>query len=88
MWLNKHIWCERGQTFVTTGGANSFTSAANGSVYAEFQVSTNSLLQGGKPNWFKAIGPNAGKSQLFMLGKQSGQILPRIQNLSKILFIK
>ena len=77
-----------GKTSISTGGFNSFTGAAKGSVYAEFQVPTNSLIQGGQPNWFSILGPNASKSQLFMLQKQGGQVLPQIQNLSPILKIK
>jgi RHS repeat-associated protein len=77
-----------GQTFVSTGGSNAFTAAAKESVYAEFQVPANSLLQGGQANWFKIIGPNAGKAMQGALQKQGGQLLPRIQNLSPILQIK
>lgn len=77
-----------GKTSVSIGGSEAFTGAARGSVYAEFQVPTNSLIQGGQSNWFSILGPNASKSQLFMLGKQGGQILPEIQNLSPILRIK
>jgi RHS repeat-associated protein len=77
-----------GQTFVATGGPNAFTAAAKGSVYAEFQVPTSSLLQGGQVNWFKVIGPNAGKAMQAALQKQGGQLLPQIQNLSQILQLK
>jgi RHS repeat-associated protein len=77
-----------GQTFVTTGGAESFTAAAKGSVYAEFQVPTNSLLQGGEANWFKVIGPSASPSQQFMLQKAGGEALPMIENLTPILQYK
>ena len=77
-----------GKTSVATGGFDSFAGAAKGSVYAEFQVPTNSLIQGGQSNWFSILGPNASKSQLFMLEKQGGQILPQIQNLSGILKIQ
>ncbi|MHA6697867.1 TreTu family toxin [Chryseobacterium sp. A321] len=77
-----------GQTFVATGGADAFTAAARGSVYAEFQVPTNSLLQGGQANWFKVIGPNAGKAMQSALQKQGGQVLPQIKNLSEIIKVK
>ena len=77
-----------GKTSVAVGGSDAFTSAARGSVYAEFQVPTNSLIQGGQPSWFSILGPNASKSQLFMLEKQGGQILPQIKNLSPILKTK
>lgn len=77
-----------GQTFVTTGGPDAFTSAAKGSVYVEFDVPTSSLLQGGQANWFKVIGPNAGRAMQSALVKQGGEFLPQIQNLSPILQIK
>jgi hypothetical protein len=77
-----------GQTFVATGGSGAFTSAAKGSVYAEFQVPTSSLIQGGQANWFKILGPNAKASQQFILNKQGGELLPKVQNLTKILETK
>jgi RHS repeat-associated protein len=77
-----------GQTFVATGGSEAFNAAAKGSVYAEFQVPTNSLLQGGQANWFKVLGPNAGKAMQGALQKQGGQLLPQIQNLTPILKVK
>lgn len=77
-----------GQTFVTQGGSNVFPSAARGSIYAEFQVPTNSLLQGGRSGWYKLIGPNASRSQQYLLQKQGGQLLPQYRNLSRILEIK
>ena len=77
-----------GQTFVSTGGPNSFSSAAKGSVYAEFEVATNSLLKGGKSNWFKALGPNSGRAMQSALNKQGGELLPPIKNLTEILIKK
>jgi hypothetical protein len=77
-----------GQTFVTKGGSHLFSSAPKGSVYVEFQVPTNSLLQGGKTGWYKVLGPNAGKSQQYLLQKQGGSLLPQYQNLSPILQVK
>lgn len=77
-----------GKTSVTTGGYTSFPSATKGSIYAEFQVPTRSLVQGGQSDWFSILGPNANKSQMFMLQRQGGQILPPIKNLSPILKIK
>ncbi|WJM85362.1 hypothetical protein QUF31_20135 [Dickeya chrysanthemi] len=74
-----------GQTFISTNGASDFKGTApTGSVYAEFDVSTNSLLQGGKDGWFKLIGPDASKSQQFMLNKQGGTQLPDVKNISVI----
>jgi hypothetical protein len=77
-----------GQTFVSTGGSEAFTAAAKGSVYVEFQVSTNSLLQGGASNWFKVIGPNSSNAMKTALEKQGGQLLPQVQNLSGVIKVK
>jgi hypothetical protein len=77
-----------GQTFVGTGGSEAFTAASKGSVYAEFQVPANSLLQGGQANWFKTIGPNANKAMQGALKKQGGEMLPKIENLSPVLKTK
>ncbi len=75
-----------GQTFVSTKGHADFMRAVQpGSIYAEFEVSKSSLLQGGKDGWLKMLGPGARDSQLYMLQKQGGQILPKHQNLSPIL---
>ena len=74
-----------GQTFISTNGASDFKgTASTGSVYVEFDVSTNSLLKGGKDGWFKLIGPDASKSQQFMLNKQGGTQLPDVKNISII----
>jgi RHS repeat-associated protein len=77
-----------GQTFVTQGGSHLFNGAVKGSVYAEFQVPANSLLQGGKQGWLKMLGPDASKSQQYLLQKQGGSLLPQYQNLSPILKTK
>jgi len=73
-----------GQTFVTQGGANAYRGAVRGSVYAEFQVPANSLLQGGRNGWYKMLGPNASKSQQYLLKKQGGQLLPNYRGLNLI----
>ncbi|WP_296246852.1 hypothetical protein [Pseudomonas sp. UBA4194] len=53
-----------GQTFISTNGISDFKGAApKGSVYVQFDVPANILLQGGKDGWFKMIGPDPGKSQ-------------------------
>jgi hypothetical protein len=85
---NRMVEGAGGQTFVATGGPDAFTAAGKGSVYAEFEVPTNSLIQGGQPNWFKAIGPSAGKAMQSALQKQGGQQLPQVQNLSPVLKTK
>ena len=79
-----------GQTFVATGGSKSFPGAAKGSVYVEFEVPTNCLVQGGKENWYKLIGPNAGDAMKRALNKQGGSLVTDIEvkNLSKILDTK
>jgi len=72
-----------GQTFVSTNGALDYKpTALNGSVYVEFDVPTNSLLQGGNEGWFKLIGPDANRSQQFLLNKQGGTQLPPFYNIS------
>jgi RHS repeat-associated protein len=78
-----------GLTFVANSGASSFRKQAKpGSQYVEFDVATNSLLQGGKSDWFKTLGQNAPKSQLFKLNKQGGQVNPPIRNLSNVIETK
>ncbi|MGX9565514.1 TreTu family toxin [Pseudomonas sp. CFBP 5748] len=71
-----------GQTFISINGALDFKGAASkGAVYVEFDVPSNSLLQGGKEGWLKMIGPDASKSQQFLLNKQGGQHLPEVKNI-------
>jgi hypothetical protein len=77
-----------GLTFVSKGGSTAFSAAAEGSVYIEFQVASRSLLQGGRSNWFKAIGPGASESMKAALQKQGGQLLPNVKNISPILQTK
>jgi filamentous hemagglutinin len=79
---NKVVQGGGGQKFISTNGIADFKGAApKGSVYVEFDVPANSLLQGGKDGWFKMIGPDAGKSQQFLLNKQGGEHLPAIKNI-------
>ncbi|MCQ9424353.1 DUF637 domain-containing protein [Pseudomonas sp. LJDD11] len=79
---NKVVQGGGGQTFISTNGIADFKGAASkGSVYVEFDVPANSLLQGGKDGWFKMIGPDASKSQQFLLNKQGGEHLPAIKNI-------
>jgi filamentous hemagglutinin len=42
------------------------------------------LLQGGKDGLFKLIGPDASKSQQFMLNKQGGSQLPEVKNITVV----
>jgi filamentous hemagglutinin len=71
-----------GQTFISINGALDFKGASpKGSVYVEFDVPANSLLQGGKDGWFKMIGPDAMNSQKFLLNKQGGVQLPSVKNI-------
>ncbi|RON53982.1 hypothetical protein BK665_12965 [Pseudomonas frederiksbergensis] len=71
-----------GQTFISINGSLDFKGAApKGSVYVEFDVPANSLLQGGKEGWFKMIGPDAMSSQQFLLNKQGGVQLPGVKNI-------
>ncbi|WP_223815934.1 two-partner secretion domain-containing protein [Pseudomonas chlororaphis] len=79
---NKVVQGGGGQTFISTNGFADFKGPApKGSVYVEFDVPSNSLLQGGKEGWFKMIGPDASKSQQFLLNKQGGEHLPEIKNI-------
>ncbi|OUS69426.1 hypothetical protein B5G52_17065 [Pseudoalteromonas sp. A601] len=74
-----------GMTFGSTSGSMSFFRQANpGSIYVEFNVASKSLLKGGKPDWVKAIGPNAPKSQQFMLKKQGGELLPKVNKIKNL----
>jgi hypothetical protein len=71
-----------GQTFAATSGPNSFIKQAKpGSVYVEFQVQSRHLLQGGRADWVKFIGPNAPRSQQMMLRKQGGELLPKVRDI-------
>ena len=78
-----------GKTSVTTG-ADTFKGAAKGSVYAEFGVPTNSLVQGGQANWFSVVGPNSNKVMQATVQKQGGLLINEIQirNLTPILKTK
>lgn len=70
-----------GQTYISVNGAGDFRATApSGSLYVEFDVPVDSLVQGGKQGWFKMLGPDASKSQKFMLGKQGGEELPKVGN--------
>jgi len=78
-----------GVTFGSTNGSSSFfKQAQTNTVYVEFDVPANSLLKGGVEGWVKIIGPNAPKSQIFMVNKQGGELLPIIENLSEIILKK
>ena len=74
-----------GQTFISINGVNDFKGAApRGSVYVEFDVPTNSLIQGGNEGWYKMLGPNASGSQKYLLEKQGGSLTPNISNINVI----
>lgn len=74
-----------GQTFISINGASDYKGAAkSGSLYVEFDVSSNSLLQGGKDGWFKMLGPDAANSQKYILNKQGGSQLPEAKNISVV----
>ena len=87
---NQMIEGAGGKTSVAIGGADAFKGAAKGSVYVEFGVPTNSLVQGGQSNWFSVIGPNANRVMQATVQKQGGQLINEIQikNLSPILKTK
>jgi hypothetical protein len=74
-----------GLTSVSVNGALDFKNAAKtNSVYVEFDVPTNSLIIGGKDGWYKIVGPNARPSQQYLLSKQGGEFLPKIDNIQVI----
>jgi len=80
---NKIVQGGGGQTFISTNGAADFKGAASkGSVYVEFDVPSSGLLQGGKEGWYKMIGPDASKSQQYLLNKQGGEHLPEVKNIT------
>ena len=76
-----------GVTSVSVGGPTSYLGKGEGGVYREFDVPKNSLVQGGKPNWFTLVGKNANKIQQNKLQLQGGKLLQNLKpkNLSKIL---
>lgn len=39
------------------------------------------MVPGGGPGIYSILGPNASKSQLFLLQKQGGQVSPAVQNI-------
>ena len=43
---------------------------ANGSIYVEFNVLTNSLIQLSKKGWYKILEPDVKVSQKYLLGKK------------------
>lgn len=71
-----------GLTFVTTGGADSFTASKIGTVYIEFEVEEQNLIQGGKSNWFKLVGIGCNNTTKAILEQQNGVIEPKIKNIS------
>lgn len=74
-----------GQKFISTNDVSDFKATAPaGAVYVEFDVPTNSLLQGGEDGWFKLIGPDASKSQQFMMNKQGGSQLSEVKNITVV----
>lgn len=77
-----------GLTFVTTGGHDSYTGADKGSIYVEFEVPKNSLIQGGKENWYKIVSPTASRSQKYQVEKQGGEIPPKYRNLTPPILTK
>lgn len=74
-----------GQTFISINGINDFKGTApKGSVYVEFDVPTNSLIQGGKDGWYKMLGPDAKPSQKYLLNKQGGSLTPDLSNIKVV----
>ena len=57
-------------------------------VYVEFEVPKNSLIQGGKENWYKIVSPTASRSQKYQIEKQGGKIPPKYRNLTPPILTK
>lgn len=57
-------------------------------VYVEFEVPKNSLIQGGKENWYKIVSPTASRSQKYQVEKQGGEIPPKYRNLTPPILTK
>jgi hypothetical protein len=75
-----------GQTFTATSGPDSYRrQTKKGNVYVEFDVPTNSLLEGGQADWFKTIGQGANKSMKDKLQKQGGVMNPEVKNISEVI---
>lgn len=71
-----------GKTSVSVNGVTDHANEAkNGSVYVQFEVPADSLVQGGNVGWYSLIGPNAGQSQKMALQKQGGEMLPKFRGL-------
>ena len=62
--------------------------ADKGSIYVEFEVPKNSLIQGGKENWYKIVSPTASRSQKYQVEKQGGEIPPKYRNLTPPILTK
>lgn len=72
-----------GATSVATSRSSSFAKQAKpGSIYVEFRVPRNSLLQGGQSDWRIIVGPSANRLQMRALEKQGGEMLPRFEGLT------
>ncbi|NQZ38477.1 MAG: hypothetical protein HRT58_22640 [Crocinitomicaceae bacterium] len=76
------------KTSVTVGGSDVWPSAVRGSVYVEFDVPTNCLVQGGGDGIYSILGPDASLSQMSQLKKLGGQASPPVQNISPVLKVK
>lgn len=68
--------------FREAAGADFKGAASKGSVYVEFDVPSSGLLQGGKEGWYKMIGPDASKTQQYLLNRQGGEHLPEVKNIT------
>lgn len=77
-----------GMTFFSTNGPNGWTAAPSGWVYSEMEIPSASLIPGGQDNWLKAVHPEAGASQRFLIQKQGGMLTPPVFNISKPIITK
>jgi RHS repeat-associated protein len=78
-----------GMTSMATSGPTSYVrQSAPGSVYVEFSVARNSVIQGGQADWLTGVSANASRSMQAVIGKQGGELSPAVSNISFIQAVK
>ena len=74
-----------GMTSMATSGPGSFVrETAPGSVYVEFSVARNSVVQGGQADWLTGVSASANRSMQAVIRKQGGELSPSVYNISLI----
>ncbi|QRA41366.1 DUF6443 domain-containing protein [Chryseobacterium cucumeris] len=77
-----------GMTFFAIDGPNGWNAAPKGWVYSEMDIPSSALIDGGQANWLKAVHPEAGGSQMYLLQKQGGFVTPPAFNITPPLITK